>query len=100
MKNKLLEDFLEYVEYKANISFIDIDDIINSFLQTIKIGSSEINIIDEVYYRAKFGYSKYKTNTDRTDYDDIKWLQNFKEELLDASIYAEVLLKKINNKND
>jgi hypothetical protein len=45
--------------------------------------------------RAKAGYLKYGTTTERTDISLGGWLQHLQEELLDAAVYVERIKKEL-----
>jgi len=53
-------------------------------------------LISEFQSREERGLRKYGTSMDRTDLSFDKWLQHFKEELLDGLVY----LQKIQNLYD
>ena len=48
-------------------------------------------VIDKMRSRSEVGYKKYGTNLERTDYNFIDWITHLQEELMDASLYCEVL---------
>lgn len=48
----------------------------------------------EYIRRAEAGRLKYGTTTERTDLTTRDWLQHLKEELMDATIYIQRLLKE------
>lgn len=45
--------------------------------------------------RSQVGYNKYGVTTERTDLSMKAWITHLQEELMDAAIYCEVLLKRI-----
>ncbi len=47
--------------------------------------------------RSEVGIKKYGTTLDREDLNTLDWLKHLQEELMDASLYIEKLLK--DNKN-
>ena len=49
--------------------------------------------------RSKEGYKKYGTDTTRKDLSALDWLQHLQEELMDASIYIEVLKERFKNES-
>jgi hypothetical protein len=53
-------------------------------------------LISEFQSREERGFKKYGTTMDRTDLSFDKWLQHFKEELMDGLVY----LQKIQNDYD
>lgn len=47
--------------------------------------------------RSKVGFKKYGVTTERTDLELVDWLRHLQEELLDASVYVEAAIKRIND---
>jgi hypothetical protein len=47
------------------------------------------NVIEAYKQRAKVGFKKYGTTTERQDIDFLGWLQHLQEELMDAVVYIE-----------
>ena len=45
--------------------------------------------------RSQLGFKKYGCTTERTDLDLLCWLRHLQEELLDASIYVERLMRDV-----
>jgi hypothetical protein len=45
--------------------------------------------------RSRIGFKKYGTLTNRGDLSTLEWLQHLQEELMDASVYIEVLKGKL-----
>lgn len=82
-----IEEFMFFLHNKGLLSDVDTS-LIDSFIKEQHIGSSEVNMMDKIYERAKVGYAKYGVNTDRTDLTKEEWITHFQEELLDAYIYA------------
>ena len=54
-------------------------------------------IVDSVRFkykrRSEVGINKYGTTLDRTDIDLVGWLTHLQEELMDAVLYSEKLLR-------
>lgn len=48
-------------------------------------------VIEKMRSRSEVGYKKYGTNLERTDYDFLDWITHLQEELMDASLYCEVI---------
>jgi hypothetical protein len=55
------------------------------------------SLIKKYKERSEVGIKKYGTTLDREDLNTIDWLKHLQEELMDASLYIEKLLK--DNKN-
>lgn len=47
--------------------------------------------------RSKVGFKKYGVTTERTDLELVDWLRHLQEEMLDASVYIEAAIKRIND---
>ncbi len=47
--------------------------------------------------RSEVGIKKYSTTLDREDLNTLDWLKHLQEELMDASLYIEKLLKDNEN---
>lgn len=45
--------------------------------------------------RAATGLAKYGTDTTRSDLDLLAWLRHLQEELMDAAVYAEVQIRRL-----
>lgn len=45
--------------------------------------------------RSKVGLAKYGVTTERDDLDLVEWLRHLQEELLDAAVYVEATVKRI-----
>ena len=45
--------------------------------------------------RSKVGLSKYGVTTERSDLDLVAWMRHLQEELLDAAVYIEAAVKRI-----
>ncbi len=50
--------------------------------------------------RAHEGYGKYRKTLDRTDLEFFHWCQHLQEELMDASLYLEKILKDFEGKEE
>ena len=53
------------------------------------------SVIKKYKNRAKLGFTKYGTTTERTDIDLLGWLNHLQDELMDATIYIERLKKEL-----
>jgi hypothetical protein len=56
-------------------------------------------IIDDLLKREEKGTIEYGTTMDREDLDELEWLRNAYEEVLDLSIYLKKLIKMKNDEN-
>jgi len=54
-------------------------------------------VINKMAQRTEKGLKEYGVTTERTDYSDSDWLNELQDELLDASIYTEVLKKRVSS---
>lgn len=45
--------------------------------------------------RSKVGLAKYGVTTERSDLDLVAWMRHLQEELLDAAVYIEAAVKRI-----
>lgn len=52
---------------------------------------------EKLQARAIVGFRKYGVTTERTDIDLVGWLTHLQEELMDATVYVERILKEIQN---
>ena len=54
-------------------------------------------IVDSVRFkykrRSEVGIDKYGTTLDRNDLDMVQWLTHFQEELMDATLYVERVIR-------
>ena len=60
--------------------------------------NQDINVTrvqEKMEKRSQVGYNKYGVTTERTDLSMKAWITHLQEELMDAAIYCEVLLKRI-----
>ena len=57
--------------------------------------SNVLNVIEKHKDRAEKGFRKYGVTTERTDLGIAQWLQHLQDELMDAAIYVEVLVKLV-----
>jgi hypothetical protein len=53
------------------------------------------NVIQKYSERSKLGLLKYGTTLERTDLTHLQWLQHLQEELMDATLYIERLMKEV-----
>lgn len=56
------------------------------------MSSIEDQVIAEIEDRALLGLNKYGVTMDRKDLSKVQWLQNLKEELMDAIVYIQKLI--------
>lgn len=54
-------------------------------------------VVAKMQHRSEVGLLKYGTTTDRQDIDLVGWLTHLQEELMDASIYVQRILKEHND---
>lgn len=47
--------------------------------------------------RSRVGFKKYGVTTERTDLELVDWLRHLQEEMLDAAVYVEAAIKRIND---
>ena len=52
-------------------------------------------VVDKMNKRAEVGYRKYGRDTTRADFDLKRWLMELQEEMLDAVVYLEAALNKL-----
>ena len=52
------------------------------------------SLIKKYKDRSEVGIKKYGTTLDREDLNTLDWLKHLQEELMDASLYIEKLLKQ------
>lgn len=52
-------------------------------------------VMDKMTKRAEAGYRKYGRDTTRNDFDLSRWLSELQEEMLDAVVYLEAALNKL-----
>lgn len=51
-------------------------------------------VVDKFNKRAEMGVMKYGVNADRDDLSFLEWLNHLQEELMDATIYIEKIMKE------
>ena len=56
------------------------------------------SVREKLLQRSIVGLEKYKVTTERTDLTDIEWVRHLQEELCDAAVYLEVIIKRMENK--
>ena len=54
----------------------------------------EDNVCDKILQRADVGKRKYGVTMERNDLSTIEWLVHLQEELMDAAVYVERLIKE------
>jgi len=57
-------------------------------------------VVNDFQQRSEVGIKKYGVTLDRGDLTTLEWINNFREELMDAILYMTKLeeeLKKVNN---
>ncbi len=52
------------------------------------------SLVKKYQERSEVGIKKYGTTLDRNDLNTLDWLKHLQEELMDASLYIEKLLKE------
>lgn len=57
------------------------------------------SIVNEFKNRSEVGFKKYGTTLDREDLTELEWRIHFREELMDAILYNEKLIKELKNKS-
>ena len=57
----------------------------------------EDNVCDKIQQRADVGKRKYGVTMERDDLSTIEWLVHLQEELMDAAVYVERLIKEFEN---
>lgn len=50
---------------------------------------------EKLLQRSIIGLKKYNCTTERTDLTELEWMIHWQEELLDAAVYAEVMISKM-----
>lgn len=58
-----------------------------------KLDRNAQRVAEKLLRRSKIGTSKYGTTTERQDYSHDDWLVHLQDELLDAAVYIEALLR-------
>lgn len=53
----------------------------------------EEQVINKIRERAKVGKNKYGVTMERTDLNTLEWLVHLQEELMDAAVYIERLMR-------
>lgn len=53
-------------------------------------------VVAKIQHRADVGMLKYGVSTEREDIDLVGWLTHLQEELMDAAIYVQRILKETN----
>jgi len=53
----------------------------------------EEQVIKKIRERAEVGKNKYGVTMERTDLDTMEWLVHLQEELMDAAVYVERLMR-------
>ncbi len=62
--------------------------------------SNVFDVCQKMFNRMNEGRKKYGVTTERTDLDLEQWIIHLQEELMDATIYLERILKEIKNGKD
>jgi len=57
--------------------------------------SNVASVCGKLMQRSAIGIVKYGCTTDRPDLDAIAWLEHLQQELMDAAVYIERLLKEL-----
>ena len=50
---------------------------------------------EKLLQRSIIGLKKYNCTTERTDLTELEWMIYWQDELLDAAVYAEVMIAKM-----
>lgn len=50
---------------------------------------------EKLLQRSIIGLKKYNCTTERTDLTELEWMIHWQDELLDAAVYAEVMIAKM-----
>lgn len=53
-----------------------------------------LSVLSKYYDRSKRGIEKYNTTLDRDDLSIVDWMVHLQEELMDATLYIESILKQ------
>jgi len=64
-------------------------------LWSLKVDSNVFTVTNKFFQRSAQGRMKYGVTTDRSDLDLVQWITHLQEELMDATIYLERILKEI-----
>lgn len=54
----------------------------------------EDRVCEKIQQRAEVGKSKYGVTMERSDLNLVEWLTHLQEELMDAAVYVERLIKE------
>ena len=68
--------------------------LINGPTKSTKSIECEDGVIEKIKTRREIGRKKYGVSMERTDLSHYKWLNHLQEELMDAAIYTERLLRE------
>tara|TARA_R100000541_G_scaffold11845_1_gene20120 strand:+ start:253 stop:501 length:249 start_codon:yes stop_codon:yes gene_type:complete len=58
-----------------------------------KMSKYEEQVIKKIRERAEVGKNKYGVTMERTDLNTLEWLVHLQEELMDAAVYIERLMR-------
>lgn len=61
----------------------------------IRVSGTEQRVCEFIAARQQFGLNKYKTSVADNPLSAIEWLQNFREEIADALVYATRLQEQM-----
>lgn len=61
--------------------------------KTVEIDSINAAVVHRLTQRAGRGHAKYGTTMDRDDLTEVEWMRHLQEELMDAVVYLEKLIK-------
>ena len=56
------------------------------------------SIREKLLQRSVVGLKKYGVTTQRTDLENVVWLTHLQEELLDAAVYIQAFITRMENK--
>lgn len=55
-------------------------------------------VCEKIQQRAEVGKAKYGVTMERNDLDLFAWLQHLQEELMDAAVYVERLMREVKDR--
>lgn len=76
----------------------------SSISVTLKMDQYEVDLINyavvrKLCHRAEQGHKKYGVTMERDDLGMLNWLQHLQEELLDAAVYIEKVMRVVEEQN-
>ncbi len=79
----------------ADLTNADLEDVINNPLKKYPQDKVVTKVINSFRERSEQGINKYGTTLQRDDLSPLEWMQHLQEELMDATLYIEVLKSKL-----